>query len=115
MTVGLVALVKSVNERPVLTSTSYPSCHTKVAFHARARKGDGDEDGMERTYDLLWHDLIQHREGKGESSTRVPAAKARSIPSSIPTLLVWIDSARIELVRRMERLACRTAVTTRFH
>ena len=20
---------------------------------------------MERTYDLLWHDLIQHREGKG--------------------------------------------------
>ena len=26
------------------------------------------DDAMERTYDLLWHDLIQHREGKGKST-----------------------------------------------
>lgn len=37
-----------------------------VAFVARDSKTLGGEDeGMERTYDLLWHDLIQHREGKG--------------------------------------------------
>jgi hypothetical protein len=50
------------------TPPSPPFKHTMhtVAFDARKRKaGGGDEDGMERTYDLLWHDLIQHREGKG--------------------------------------------------
>ena len=31
----------------------------------RGRKVAQD-DAMERTYDLLWHDLIQHREGKGK-------------------------------------------------
>lgn len=46
------------SDTPIHTNT--------VAFDARKRKNaGGDEDGMERTYDLLWHDLIQHREGKG--------------------------------------------------
>lgn len=44
----------------------YTTVINPVAFDARKRKNaGGDEDGMERTYDLLWHDLIQHREGKG--------------------------------------------------
>lgn len=37
---------------------------TVVAFSKRAHTSSED-DGLERTYDLLWHDLIQHRSGKG--------------------------------------------------
>ncbi|KAM3577692.1 hypothetical protein VYU27_000565 [Nannochloropsis oceanica] len=36
-----------------------------VAYGKRALSDTGSEETLERTYDLLWHDLIQHRSGKG--------------------------------------------------
>jgi len=36
-----------------------------VAYGKRPLSSTGSDEALERTYDLLWHDLIQHRSGKG--------------------------------------------------
>lgn len=64
---GRLASMPRVPYQPVYTPPL-----DAVAFDARKARAGGDEDGMERTYDLLWHDLIQHREGKGASRRVAP-------------------------------------------
>lgn len=42
-----------------------PPTHTIAIDTVAFSQSHFSGDSMERTYDLLWHDLIQHREGKG--------------------------------------------------